>query len=281
QIAVKNEGKVNLTGISVSDPMITLTGPAGDLTDPGVLDPGETWIYKGDYTVTQSDIATNGGGTGLLTNTATVRCNELLDKSSTLELPIVNPVQTDTNNGDNTSANVRPVASFSTSVTSGYVPLTVQFTDTSTGTPTSWSWDFGDEVASAEQNPVHMYNTQGTYTAKLTVNNANGSASTTATINVLQKTSSSGGGSSHSSGGSIGSANVVGSSSTDSTGTTNVTKPKNNISNIEPRTKSVNVEPTSVQTATSISAKQSKKTPSFEIISGITALLAVYLYRRK
>jgi PGF-CTERM protein len=37
-----------------------------------------------------------------------------------------------------------------------------------------------------------------------------------------------------------------------------------------------------VQTATSTPAKQSKKTPGFEIIFGVTALLGVtYLYRRK
>ncbi len=36
------------------------------------------------------------------------------------------------------------VADFSGTPTSGTVPLTVQFTDLSTGGPTMWSWDFGD-----------------------------------------------------------------------------------------------------------------------------------------
>ncbi|MFT7649704.1 MAG: PKD repeat protein, partial [Candidatus Poriferisodalaceae bacterium] len=37
-----------------------------------------------------------------------------------------------------------PTASFTASPTSGVGPLDVTFTDTSTGTPTSWFWDFGD-----------------------------------------------------------------------------------------------------------------------------------------
>ena len=66
----------------------------------------------------------------------------------------------------------------------GRVPFTVRFTDTSTGDPTSWSWDFGDGVTSTEQNPVHTYTTPGTYTATLTVTNAVGSDSARQTITV-------------------------------------------------------------------------------------------------
>ena len=39
---------------------------------------------------------------------------------------------------------VGPVADFTANVTSGPAPLAVRFTDASTGTPTSWSWTFGD-----------------------------------------------------------------------------------------------------------------------------------------
>ncbi|HWQ64743.1 MAG TPA: PKD domain-containing protein, partial [Methanospirillum sp.] len=40
---------------------------------------------------------------------------------------------------------------------SGPAPLTVQFTDTSTGSPNSWYWDFGDGSNSVKQNPSHTY----------------------------------------------------------------------------------------------------------------------------
>nr|MDA3798508.1 FISUMP domain-containing protein [Kiritimatiellia bacterium] len=52
---------------------------------------------------------------------------------------------------------------------------TVSFTDQSTNNPTTWSWDFGDGNTSTEQNPSHVYNSEGTYTVSLTVENANGS----------------------------------------------------------------------------------------------------------
>ncbi|AKB52508.1 Chitin binding protein [Methanosarcina barkeri str. Wiesmoor] len=67
-----------------------------------------------------------------------------------------------------------PVAAFSASPTSGKTPLNVKFTDTSTGSSTSWFWNFGDGSKSFLQNPVHKYSKAGTYTVKLTVKNAVG-----------------------------------------------------------------------------------------------------------
>jgi len=75
-----------------------------------------------------------------------------------------------------------PVAAFTASQTSGTVPLTVQFTDISTNTPTSWSWDFGDGTTATTQNPVHTYTTAGTYTVNLTATNAVGNSSVQKTI---------------------------------------------------------------------------------------------------
>ena len=59
-----------------------------------------------------------------------------------------------------------PVANFTSSVTSGIAPLNVVFSDTSTGPPNSWFWDFGDGATSTDQNPTHIYSTPGTYTIK-------------------------------------------------------------------------------------------------------------------
>ena len=75
-----------------------------------------------------------------------------------------------------TPAAAVPVAQFSASTTSGQAPLTVQFTDQSTGTPQSWAWDFTNDnkIESTVKSPSFTYANAGTYTVNLTVTNANG-----------------------------------------------------------------------------------------------------------
>jgi hypothetical protein len=58
--------------------------------------------------------------------------------------------------------------------TFGVSNLTAVFTDTSTGRPTSWTWDFGDGSTSRLQNPSHTYASPGTYTVTLTIRNSLG-----------------------------------------------------------------------------------------------------------
>jgi PKD repeat protein len=75
---------------------------------------------------------------------------------------------------------VAPTAGFSATPTSGQGPLGVQFTDTSTGAPTTWAWTFGDGTSSTVKNPSHTYN-PGDYTVSLTVANIAGTDSVTKT----------------------------------------------------------------------------------------------------
>ena len=70
-----------------------------------------------------------------------------------------------------------PVAGFTATPLTGTAPLTVTFTDSSTNTPTSWAWTFGDGATSTDQNPVHQYTTAGNYTVNLTATNAAGPGS--------------------------------------------------------------------------------------------------------
>ena len=74
-----------------------------------------------------------------------------------------------------------PTAAFSATPTSGAAPLGVQFTDTSSGGPTAWQWDFQNDgtVDSTQQNPSFVYANPGTYSVKLTVSNASGDDSVT------------------------------------------------------------------------------------------------------
>ncbi len=72
---------------------------------------------------------------------------------------------------------VSPVADFIADPASGVEPLTVAFTDLSTGDITGYAWDFENDgvVDSTEQNPGHIYPLAGTYTVNLTVTGPGGS----------------------------------------------------------------------------------------------------------
>ena len=145
---------VSFTDTSTGSP----TGWSWDFGDGSPLstlqNPGHTYTLAGTYTVKLT--ASNSGGSNTAQGTITVNAPA-----------------------------VPPVASFSANPTSGTVPLTVSFTDTSTGSPTGWSWDFGDgSPLSTLQNPGHTYTLAGTYTVKLTASNSGGSNTAQGTITV-------------------------------------------------------------------------------------------------
>ena len=80
-----------------------------------------------------------------------------------------------------TATGLAPVANFTGTPTTGNATLIVTFTDSSTNTPTSWNWSFGDATYSTTQNPSHTYTTAGTYTVSLNATNAFGSNTKTLT----------------------------------------------------------------------------------------------------
>lgn len=77
----------------------------------------------------------------------------------------------------NCSGNLQttPVTSkFAVDKTTGCVPLTVNFTDQSTGAPTAWRWDINNDGTTEYtiQNPSYTFTTPGTYTVKfVAINN--------------------------------------------------------------------------------------------------------------
>ena len=83
-----------------------------------------------------------------------------------------------------------PIADFTATPDFGKVPLDVQFNDTSTGSPTSWNWSFGDNsewfntTLPEERNATHQYVLPGEYEAQLIVMNSIGSSSTLKIITV-------------------------------------------------------------------------------------------------
>ncbi|MGA7626975.1 MAG: PKD domain-containing protein, partial [Methanoregula sp.] len=74
-----------------------------------------------------------------------------------------------------------PVAGFSSNVSSGSAPLAVNFTDSSSNTPTAWNWSLGDGTFSTVQDPVKTYASAGNFTVNLTATNAYGNNTITKT----------------------------------------------------------------------------------------------------
>jgi len=79
-------------------------------------------------------------------------------------------------------------AEFSGDPTSGDAPLTVNFTDESTGNIIEWSWDFGDGGSSMDQNPTHQYTQPGTYTVTLSIVDDEGNTDEEVKDNYIQVT---------------------------------------------------------------------------------------------
>ncbi len=85
------------------------------------------------------------------------------------------------------TVNEAPLAGF----TSTQTDLTVNFTNTSSASATSFFWEFGDTYTSMEQNPSHTYTTEGFYFVTLTATNSCGSSFATTTIAVFTPPSAS------------------------------------------------------------------------------------------
>ena len=95
----------------------------------------------------------------------------------TVKLTVTNVYGSSTEIKENYIAiGLAPKADFSGTPTTGNTPLTVEFTDRSTGYPTSWKWNFGDGKESSDQNPVHTFWSSGEFTVTLTASNEYGTS---------------------------------------------------------------------------------------------------------
>ncbi|MGB9927244.1 MAG: PGF-pre-PGF domain-containing protein [Methanosarcina sp.] len=154
-----------------------------------VFEPSNTGDWNSHHAVTAVHTFKNPGTYTITLTVGNAAGNNTIVKPN--YITVTDPVITDPN---------LPIANFSTNVTEGYSPLSVQFSDFSENT--TWrTWYFGDGASSNERNPVHVYTTEGSYNVYYSVSNENGTASKNARITV-QKTGSSGGNSGGSSGGS-------------------------------------------------------------------------------
>ncbi len=146
-----NANLINFTDYSTGNPT-TWAWSFGDGTTSNLQNPSHTYASSGSYNVY------------LLISSAL--CSDSISISVTV-------------------GNVTPscAANFNSYPDSANANM-IYFYDASTGTPTSWTWNFGDGTTSSLQNPVHTYSTQGNYTVSLSISSANCSDSYTQSITV-------------------------------------------------------------------------------------------------
>lgn len=78
-----------------------------------------------------------------------------------------------------------PIADFSFNGENAPAPCLISFINSSTNAD-SYTWAFGDGSSSKEQNPKHTYNTEGTYSVKLTVEGEGGTNSVSKSLVILE-----------------------------------------------------------------------------------------------
>jgi len=164
-ITVEPEGYPPEADFTVSDQTIT-EGQTVQFTDQSTNNPASwSWNFGDGGTSTESDPSHQYNTPGTYTVTLTATNAHGSDSETKVDYITVDP------------EGYPPVAEFTASETTITEGETVVFTDQSTNSPTSWSWDFGDGGTSTQQNPSHPYDTPGTYTVTLTATNAHGSDS--------------------------------------------------------------------------------------------------------
>ncbi|SVB94136.1 uncharacterized protein METZ01_LOCUS246990, partial [marine metagenome] len=81
-----------------------------------------------------------------------------------------------------------PTANFISDTTTGYLPLTISFTDTSeigTYDINQWVWDFGDDATAEGTNVQHTYYQDGNYTVALVVTDEFGLSDTLTMVDYI------------------------------------------------------------------------------------------------
>jgi PKD repeat protein len=134
-------------------------------SDPDGSIASYAWDFGDENTSAVQNPTHSYASAGTYTATCTVTDNEGATASDSVEITVT------------ATAEDPVVDDISATPTSGVAPLTVAFAVTASdpdGTIDSYSWDFGDQHTSQEQNPSHVYTLPGTYTATVTVTDNDG-----------------------------------------------------------------------------------------------------------
>lgn len=165
--------------ISVSPLTVTVrTGMRQQFTAQvsGTSNNGVTWLVNG--------VAAGNATVGKISATGLYSAPKLVPNPATVSITAIPKADPTVSAGAAATICIPPKAGFSFSPGAPLAGLTVNFKDASTGTPASWSWNFGDGSTSASRNPTHVYSKAGKYRITLVVGNAAGSGTLSKTITV-------------------------------------------------------------------------------------------------
>lgn len=121
----------------------------GDGTSSSEQNPSKQYATQGTFTVT---LTTSRSGVSASTS------KSLTVSGATPGTPVV-------------------VAAFDVSAPVAGPGTAIAFTDRSSGSPTDWSWSFGDGTTSMVQHPTHVYTATGTYIVTLTASRSGSTSS--------------------------------------------------------------------------------------------------------
>ncbi len=156
--------EVQFTDMSTGGPT-SWSWDFGDGTSETSQNPSHIYQDAGTYTVRMTATTRTGSASA-------TREDYIMVDSAVTTTATTTATTTSTTTVTTTASTSSLLADFTGSPRSGNAPLTVVFSDTTVGTPISWSWDFGDGATDTTQNPIHMYTEVGTYTVSLTVNSS-------------------------------------------------------------------------------------------------------------
>jgi len=169
-IIVSEAGKAPIASFAVSDSIIKV-GQSVTFTDKSANTP-ESWKWEFGDGKLSADKNTEYTYTAIGTYTVKLTVtNAFGDNSITKSIKVGNA----------------PVAGFGATPTTIAAGESIQFMDSSTNSPASWYWEFGDGNTSIVQNPKYKYQTIGSYNVKLIVKNSFGADSITKTKYITVK----------------------------------------------------------------------------------------------
>jgi len=179
-------GTVTLEGVASGTATMSISGVQMNDDDGKLINPETGTLavtVSGDVTAAPTTsvttTTTTAGTTTATTTTATATTTATVTATAT---GTTTPVTVATTPPVVTVTPVipgAPTTGFTADPVVGFAPLTVRFMDRSSGSPTSFEWDFGDGGSSMTENPEYTYQNAGTYSVSLTATNALGSTKNT------------------------------------------------------------------------------------------------------